>query len=157
MQAWQTSHPPVRGSRWLFTKPMVHRGFLQAWQATGIQQHVLDAVKSILTTYPLPPNGRPWRLLVTGHSLGGALAQLAAYDISQLSCEVAFDVQCYTFGTPRIGNRPFARDYLAKVPKTFEIIHCDDLVCRSGESMPAGCAWQVALVTRALGGRYPLC
>ena len=42
-----------------------------------------------------------------GHSLGGALATLAAYDI-----QTAFDfknLQVYTYGAPRTGNYAFAR------------------------------------------------
>lgn len=42
-----------------------------------------------------------------GHSLGGALATLAAYDI-----QMAFgfkNLQVYTYGAPRTGNYAFAR------------------------------------------------
>ena len=42
-----------------------------------------------------------------GHSLGGALATLAAYDIVKGCPNV--DVACYTYGAPRTGNRAFAR------------------------------------------------
>ena len=42
-----------------------------------------------------------------GHSLGGALATLAAYDIqSRFGLK---DLQVYTFGAPRTGNHAFAR------------------------------------------------
>ena len=45
-----------------------------------------------------------------GHSLGGALAQLAAHDV-QTEFKRAHPrlwVSCYTMGSPRVGNRAFA-------------------------------------------------
>lgn len=48
-----------------------------------------------------------------GHSLGGALAQLAAFDIVQRAREegLPLKVEVYTFGAPRVGNHAFAREY----------------------------------------------
>ena len=43
----------------------------------------------------------------SGHSLGGALATLAAYEIAKTCPEIY--VACYTFGAPRTGNHAFAR------------------------------------------------
>ena len=45
-----------------------------------------------------------------GHSLGGALAQLAAHDI-QTELKPQYPrlwVSCYALGGPRVGNRAFA-------------------------------------------------
>jgi predicted lipase len=48
-----------------------------------------------------------------GHSLGGALAVLAAYDIRAAAHALGIDlrVTCYTFGQPRVGNHAFAKDF----------------------------------------------
>ena len=67
---------------------------------------------------------------VAGHSLGGALATLAAYDIrKQLLDNNQPDtkVVCYTFAAPRTGNHAFAREYNAMVPDTWSVIN--DQVC----------------------------
>ncbi len=56
-----------------------------------------------------------------GHSLGGALAILAAYDIQQ-----AFgfrNLHVYTYGAPRVGNHRFAREYNDTVPNTWTVIN----------------------------------
>ena len=72
----------------------------------------------------------PWH---AGHSLGGALAELAAHsfalrardrqsrerhgwDVSQRMC-------CYTFGAPRVGNAAWAAEGEALVPATFQTIN----------------------------------
>ena len=56
-----------------------------------------------------------------GHSLGGALGILAAYDIQQ-----AFgfrNLRVYTYGAPRVGNHRFAREYNDTVPNTWTVIN----------------------------------
>ncbi len=63
---------------------------------------------------------------VLGHSLGGALATLAAYDIKKQLQEAgrqSVEVVCYSFGAPRTGNHAFARDYNHVVPDTWSIIN----------------------------------
>ena len=66
------------------------------------------------------PDGR--RLLVTGHSLGAALATLAA--------AIQSNVHLYTFGSPRVGNEAF-RDAVAAIAVRAErYIDNRDLVCR---------------------------
>ena len=63
-------------------------------------------------------------LASTGHSLGGALATLAAMDIRK-ACpdEATLDISCYTFGAPRTGNHAFAYEYNELVPDTWGIIN----------------------------------
>lgn len=61
-----------------------------------------------------------------GHSLGGALATLAAYDIrKQLlnNKQSNSKVVCCTFAAPRTGNHAFAREYNAMVPDTWSVIN----------------------------------
>ena len=60
-------------------------------------------------------------LSAAGHSLGGALATLAAFDIRrhlQLT-----NIHVVTFGAPRTGNRAFAREYEQLVPDTWHVIN----------------------------------
>jgi predicted lipase len=64
-------------------------------------------------------------LLLAGHSLGGALAQLAAHDIATAAAKqgLTVSVGCYTFGAPRVGNHAFANEYNKLVPHTWHIIN----------------------------------
>ena len=68
----------------------------------------------------------PLLLRCAGHSLGGALATLAAYDIRtslQAKAVGSAEVVCYTFAAPRTGNHAFARDYNAVVPDSWSVIN----------------------------------
>jgi triacylglycerol lipase len=65
------------------------------------------------------------RLIFTGHSLGGALAMLAAF---RLRGQVE---AVYTFGQPRVGNKAFALFYDAALrDRTFRVVHAADIVPR---------------------------
>ncbi len=75
---------------------LVHRGFSLALDAawpriTAILQSLLDR--------------QPRKIRVTGHSLGGALATLAALRLQRMGLEA---LETFTFGQPRVGNRVFA-------------------------------------------------
>ena len=64
-------------------------------------------------------------MVVIGHSLGGALAQLAAHDIASAATKENIDIRCgcYTYGSPRVGNHAFAREYDELVPHTWHLIN----------------------------------
>ena len=61
------------------------------------------------------------RFLVTGHSLGGALAVLAGFDIKLAIGSLQMEM--YTYGTPYPGNRAFAREFNELIPETWHVIH----------------------------------
>ena len=60
---------------------------------------------------------RSMQVYCTGHSLGGAVASLAAFDIVRELQLPTEHVKVYTFGCPRLGNRAFVREY-------HEVRHC---------------------------------
>jgi predicted lipase len=57
-------------------------------------------------------------MLVTGHSLGGAMATLAALDIYQLITPVD---NCILFASPHLGNSEFAQYFDKIIPNTIRI------------------------------------
>ncbi|HWD21062.1 MAG TPA: lipase family protein [Verrucomicrobiae bacterium] len=107
--AWDAVHPECK----------VHRGFLTAWLA--VRDQVRDWVEKA------GPATRA--IYLTGHSLGGALAMLAAADMRTWP-----GVQmrgCYTFGQPRVGGAAFRDFYNATLrSRTFRVVHADDVVPR---------------------------
>lgn len=61
-------------------------------------------------------------LLVTGHSLGGAIAQLAALDLASQG----YNVTLVTFGSPRVGDVQFADMLVKTVPRVYRVTHSRD-------------------------------
>ncbi|KXJ95546.1 Alpha/Beta hydrolase protein [Microdochium bolleyi] len=81
------------------TNCTVHMGFLSSWKAA--RDDVLPTLKLLHDQYPDYP------IHLLGHSLGGAVAALAALEIKViLGWE---NVVVTTFGEPRVGNRGFVR------------------------------------------------
>lgn len=92
----------------------VHTGFVEAY--SSVRDAVLQAAK----------NAAQKQIVCVGHSLGGALATLAALDI-KLNVP-GKQVSCYTFGSPRVGNTEFAALYNKQVPDTHRFVNDKDMV-----------------------------
>ncbi|CAL8466200.1 g5736 [Coccomyxa elongata] len=127
--AWRKVHPPKRG-RW-GSRPLVHVGFLKSWIANGLDTRVISRIKEIIQGPDF--SSTIAYVGVTGHSLGGALAQLAAHDIARAvqQCGKNVRVGCYTYGGPRVGNHAFAREFNQVVPHCWHIINNQDAVARA--------------------------
>lgn len=73
------------------------------------------------------------KVVLSGHSLGGVLAALIAFRMSEEGLAEAQAV--YTFGMPRAGGRAFAEAYNARLgARTFRLVHGDDIVPTLGPS-----------------------
>ncbi|KAI6157943.1 Alpha/Beta hydrolase protein [Pisolithus tinctorius] len=79
-------------------RPHVHTGFLIAYQS--IAQILLDIVGLQINMYPM------YAVVVTGHSLGGAVASIASIAIR--NTYPAATVRLYTIGQPRTGDSAYA-------------------------------------------------
>lgn len=97
----------------------VHSGFLEAFTEIWSTHGMRDFVDSLLEAKQRP-------LWFTGHSLGGALATLAADNHPQAT-------GLYTFGSPRVGNWAFRRDF--HVPH-HRVVHNLDLITRVPPHIP---------------------
>lgn len=153
LQVWRVRHPKDASMPSTIARvPMVHRGFLNVYTAEGFNDRLLSRVEHIISGCQLSQKKKaqeaedtkadknlreekPVRLLITGHSLGGAMAVLCAYDMSTRAsaATIDVDVSCYTFGAPRVGNHAWARLYDNEVPDTWQIINSDDAITRAGK------------------------
>ena len=93
----------------------MHSGFIRAYLSVRDQIH--DAVKQSDITQ--------WR--ITGHSLGGALANLCGLD---LQYNFGLAIQVYTFGAPKVGNDAFVESYNRRVPESWRVVHGWDIVAK---------------------------
>ncbi|XP_051130098.1 lipase-like [Andrographis paniculata] len=98
----------------------VHHGFYSAYYETSLRPGILDAVQKVKEMYG------DIRIIVTGHSMGGAMAALCALDLRLTRREE--NIQVMTFGQPRIGNAAFASYYSKIVPNTIRVTHGHDIV-----------------------------
>lgn len=87
----------------------VHSGFREALDV--VWDDVKNAVQDSRTLY------------VTGHSLGGALATMAAARFGAASDGL------YTFGSPRVGDKDFAKAFNA-VHRSYRFVNNNDIVPR---------------------------
>jgi triacylglycerol lipase len=87
----------------------VHEGFLAAFRCC--ETEIRAAVDSI---------GPDLGLYITGHSLGGALAQIASAVLERDNLAA-----CYTYGSPRVGQEAF--DRLVKCPH-YRLVNNWDIV-----------------------------
>lgn len=94
----------------------VHEGFLQTYGL--LRSAILEA---------LVTDGGGKRLFITGHSLGGALATLAAADISRGTMYPS--PVLYTFGSPRVGDRFFADAFNRRNGlSSYRVVNTSDVV-----------------------------
>lgn len=107
----------------------VHRGFQTAFQAGYLD------IKAALKAYEDQP------LILTGHSLGGALATLAARELNHPGGLAA----CYTFGAPRVGDEEWVSDL--KTP-LYRVVNAADCVTMlpPGTEVVSLTGWLVRLI-----------
>ena len=94
-----------------------HQGFWDSW--VEARAGILAALKTTAIQNPRS------RVVVTGHSLGGAIAAIAAAEIRK----VGVPSDLYTFGSPRIAGRKLS-DFITNqnAGGNFRITHFDDPV-----------------------------
>jgi hypothetical protein len=107
----QTDHPACKDCK-------AHKGFYDAYR--GVSPILKSEVSKLLAMY------RGAEVLMTGHSLGGALTALASYDLLDSHYPVNY---VYTFGQPRVGNREFSTAMETLIgQKHFRVIDYRDIV-----------------------------
>ena len=72
-------------------------------------------------------SNKDYQIIFTGHSLGGAIANLVSYYYSKNNLAENEPV-LITFGQPRVGNENFARDYMKYISNIYRIERYQDIV-----------------------------
>lgn len=93
-----------------------HRGFWQSWLDS--RAAVLDSIKTLAAANPT------YQLVVTGHSLGGAIATLAT---AELRIVHGYKVDLYTYGAPRVAG-PELSDFISGQGGNYRVTHTNDIV-----------------------------
>eukprot|EP00468_Gymnochlora_sp_CCMP2014_P005615 CAMPEP_0167748258 /NCGR_PEP_ID=MMETSP0110_2-20121227/4742_1 /TAXON_ID=629695 /ORGANISM="Gymnochlora sp., Strain CCMP2014" /LENGTH=854 /DNA_ID=CAMNT_0007633261 /DNA_START=108 /DNA_END=2669 /DNA_ORIENTATION=+ len=70
---------------------------------------------------------RTKKILITGHSLGGALATLAAFDLKNRYTG-EYDVRMINLASPRVGDYRFSEVFNVLVPHALRVVYSRDIV-----------------------------
>lgn len=117
IQNWILNIGTTRSTYPLCSNCAVHSGFLGGYNL--VASAVRNAVQNLKAKY------RTARLIVTGHSLGGALAILCTADLKNIFGTVDLT---YTFGQPRVGNEAFANWFQSANPNVYRLVDYADIV-----------------------------
>merc|ERR1719242_1272988 len=111
-EVWQQEYPGIDGA-------YIHEGFYQAWNDLASKGITKDYA-ALLAKYP----GK--KTLSTGHSLGAAVASVAALDFAKT--KGAGSIEVYTFGCPRWANKPLAQVFEQRVDVNWRLVNVHDIV-----------------------------
>ncbi|URD78839.1 Lipase (class 3) [Musa troglodytarum] len=99
---------------------MVHHGFYSAYHNTTLRPGIVSAVQEVRELYGNIP------VMVTGHSMGGAMASFCALDLT-VNYGI-HNVQLMTFGQPRMGNAAFGSYFSKHVQNAVRVTNEHDIV-----------------------------
>ncbi|GLI65972.1 hypothetical protein VaNZ11_009658 [Volvox africanus] len=117
MRAWRTDHMyPVPD----FPHALIHAGFYTLWTGSMLQTTFTQAVSDLMEAHPRA------RLVATGHSMGGALAQLAGLEFKLFY--TATHTSVYTYGAPRVGNLAYQQLFNSFIDVSWRFTHNRDIV-----------------------------
>jgi hypothetical protein len=98
----------------------VHSGFYSAYHNTTLRDGVINGIQKTMEAYGNVP------IMVTGHSMGAAMASFCALDL--IVNYGLKDVTLLTFGQPRIGNAVFASHFKKNLPNAIRVTNEHDIV-----------------------------
>ncbi|KAL2536631.1 alpha/beta-hydrolase superfamily protein [Forsythia ovata] len=121
---------PLPDDKSSINSPMVESGFLSLYNSSmgtrpSLQKLIREEISRILQMY----SNEPLSFTITGHSLGAALATLAAYDIKETFKNSPL-VTVISFAGPRVGNWSFRSHLDNQGTKVLRIVNSDDLITK---------------------------
>jgi len=101
---------------------LVHKGFYQAWEKLSVQ--VLPSVQNLISEHSTS------QIMVTGHSLGASVAQVASLDIFNYSAQVGGTGYRFveTYGSPRWCNEVMVNYFMQIVDVHWRVVNIHDVV-----------------------------
>ncbi|KAG4067502.1 hypothetical protein HA402_002779 [Bradysia odoriphaga] len=98
----------------------LHAGFHAA--TMSLYQDVVTNVGYLRSCFP------SYKIVITGQSLGGAIARLTQFYLLALNQFPGAKYECYTYGEPRSGNEAFANFMNSQTIKTVRVVNNADIV-----------------------------
>ena len=95
----------------------VHEGFSQL--TNELTPSLVEALQQLDPTIPF---------YITGHSLGAAVATLAALEIADKVPQLKDQIQLYTYATPRVCSPTLAKLHSQLIPNCYRVVNLGDTV-----------------------------
>ena len=99
-------------------------------------QDMKPKVKSLVSSNP------SYKIWVTGHSLGGAMASLASVWLAYYNIAPRENIILYTFGMPRVGDYSYAQQHNQLIANSWRVVNFDDIVPRLPPLIFNGMNWE---------------
>ena len=96
----------------------VHKGFL--YKYLSIRDLVINKSKEIIS------NNNIENIYISGHSSGGAIANIASLDLYYLYPNIR--INTITFGSPRVANKSFIEEYNKNIKNYIRIVNKNDII-----------------------------
>ena len=119
--AWavKTNHYDlIHDDDWEYTSSRIHKGWADAF----------ERIRGFIHTIPDLIDPQISNIIITGHSLGAAMATLCSLYMKKHFPK--YDYQVYLFGSPKVGNESFINIQHLYVPRTYNFQYRDDLVTK---------------------------
>jgi hypothetical protein len=104
--------------KFINNKIKVHYGFLKKY--LSVKNNIFYHIDNIIYLNNITD------ISLTGHSSGGAIANIATLDINDKYKNIK--IKCVTFGSPRVGNKYFVYEYNKKINNSFRIVNKNDII-----------------------------
>lgn len=83
---------------------------------------VFQSISELVSQFP------DYNVIVTGHSLGGAIASLSAAALVHKGIVTGNKLSLYTFGMPRVGDKGYAFNHDKLLNSSWRVVHARDVV-----------------------------
>ena len=140
-EEWLCDFEAVPTGCQLATGGTVHEGFQKVYEV--VRDSAIGGAKAALS--------QGGQLLVTGHSLGAALALLFADDAFS---SITKSVRVCTFAGPRVGLDDFVKKYNQNLPDTARVVNRWDIVPNVPVPAPPACLYEHVQSVIAIDGGF---
>ena len=112
-------------------KGSIHAYFLNAFEA--LIPCARERLEMMIQMYP------DYTLTISGHSLGGAMASISAFNLSRENFGASSNsgIRLFTYGHPRVGDKVFSAEHDKVVPDSWRIVHRKDIVPHVPHCLPS--------------------